>query len=183
MVADALERVFLTHRAELARFVRARCGNAADTEDFLQDLWLKLSGVPAPPSDPLSYLYQMANNLIIDRRRSEQRRERRDDAWADGGAADSETSDAPSAERLVIARSELARVAAMFDELGERTTAIFKSYRLDGAGQRDIATEHGISLSAVEKHLQKAYRAVLQLRYKLDAENGESDRLSQERAE
>jgi RNA polymerase sigma-70 factor (ECF subfamily) len=114
----------------------------------------------------------VADNLVIDRRRSAQRRERRDDAWNALATDDAgEASPAPSAERAAIAKSELARVAALFDELGEPTTGIFRSYRIDGTPQRDIAAHFGLSLSAVEKHLQKAYKAVLQLRDKLDAEN------------
>jgi RNA polymerase sigma-70 factor (ECF subfamily) len=44
--------------------------------------------------------------------------------------------------------------------LGERTDYIFRRHRVEGIPQRDIAAELGISLSAVEKHLQRAYRAV-----------------------
>ena len=172
MIADGLDGAFLAHRAALERFVRARCGDASDAEDILQDLWIKIGGIAAVPDDPLSYLYRVADNLVIDRRRSAQRRERRDDAWSALATDDAgEASPAPSAERAAIAKSELARVAALFDELGEPTTGIFRSYRIDGTPQRDIAAHFGLSLSAVEKHLQKAYKAVLQLRDKLDAEN------------
>lgn len=177
MASDSLEQVFLAHRPALERFLRARCGNAAEAEDLLQDLWLKLAGVMVPVAEPLAYLYRMADNLVLDRRRSAQRRERRDDAWIDfSGSGSAGVSDAPSAERAIIARGQLAQVAQAFDELGERTTAIFKSYRIDGVGQKEIAAQQGISLSAVEKHLQKAYRLVIQLRCNLDAEFGASDR-------
>ncbi len=183
MEAAGLESVFLAHRDALQRFMRARCGNATEAEDLLQDLWFKLANATAPIAEPLAYLYSMADNLVLDRRRSAQRRERRDDAWVDlAGGGSGGVSEAPSPERQVIAKSQLEQVAQIFDELGERTTAIFKSYRIDGEGQRDIAAQHGISLSAVEKHLQKAYRAILQIRDTLDAELGEAERLSQEEA-
>lgn len=181
-VAD-LESVFLAHRNALQRFLRARCGDATEAEDLLQELWFKLANATAPIAEPLAYLYSMADNLVLDRRRSAQRRERRDDAWVDlAGGGSGGISDAPSAERQVIAKSQLAQIAVIFDQLGERTTAIFKSYRIDGEGQREIAAQHGISLSAVEKHLQKAYRAVLQIRDRLDAEMDEVERLAQEEA-
>lgn len=183
MVADGLEGVFLTHRAALERFARARCG-AADADDILQDLWIKLAGVHAPPADPLSYLYRMTDNLIIDRHRSTRRRERRDDAWSVAANGDGASgSSTPSVEQTAIAKSDLARVAALFDELGEPTTGIFRRYRIEGEPQRDIASDYGLSLSAIEKHLQKAYKAVMQLRAVLDAENGDADRLNGERTE
>jgi RNA polymerase sigma-70 factor (ECF subfamily) len=53
---------------------------------------------------------------------------------------------------------------------GERTDHIFRRHRVEGASQKEIAKELGISLSAVEKHLQKAYRALIDLRRRLDAE-------------
>ncbi len=177
MDSDGLEQVLLAHRPALERFLRARCGNPAEAEDLLQDLWLKLSAVTVPVAEPLAYLYRMADNLVLDRRRSAQRRVRRDDSWTDlAGCGSAGVSDAPSAERTIIAKNQLEQVSKAFDELGERTTAIFKSYRIDGIGQREIAEQQGISLSAVEKHLQKAYRLVLQLRYNLDAEFTGSDR-------
>lgn len=184
MAENALETHFLAHRTALARFVRARCGHQADAEDILQDLWIKLGAVATPPDEPLSYLYRMADHLIIDRARSARRRERRDDAWnemAIGG--DPPSSAAPSPERAVMARNELARVAALFDSLGEPTTGIFKSYRIEGVPQREIAERYGLSLSAIEKHLQKAYKAVLQLRDEMDAEKDTPDRLITERTE
>jgi RNA polymerase sigma factor (sigma-70 family) len=176
MKAEGLESVFLANRDALQRFLRARCGDPSDAEDYLQELWLKLSKANGPIVEPLGYLYRMADNLVLDRRRSTQRRVRRDDAWGDlAGSGSNGVSDMPSPEREAIAKSQLAQVSRAFDALGERTTTIFKSYRMDGEGQRDIAERHGISLSTVEKHLQKAYRAVLQIRDKLDTETDATD--------
>jgi RNA polymerase sigma-70 factor (ECF subfamily) len=52
--------------------------------------------------------------------------------------------------------------------LPERTAFIFRQYRVEGASQKAIADELGISLSAVEKHLQRAYKAVLAVRLRQD---------------
>ncbi len=179
MDGNGLEAVFMANRQALERFLRARSGSPAEAEDLVQDLWLKLGGATGPLSEPLSYLYRMADNLVLDRRRSAARRERRDDAWNDlsGGGA-SGISDSPSAERALIAKERLAIVEAALTALGTRTLSIFKRYRIDGVAQRDIANEHGISLSAVEKHLQKAYQTILQLRDNSDADLKQPERLS-----
>jgi RNA polymerase sigma factor (sigma-70 family) len=178
MNKNGLEAVFMANRQGLERFLRARSGSAAEAEDLVQDLWLKLGGVVGPVAEPLAYLYRMADNLVLDRRRSATRRERRDDAWSDlsGGGADG-ISDSPSVERALIAKERLAIVETALKALGERTVSIFRRYRIDGALQRDIASEHGISLSAVEKHLQKAYQTILQLRDNADADSGQPERL------
>ena len=50
----------------------------------------------------------------------------------------------------------------------DRTAQILKMYRLDGLSQKAIANSLELSLSAVEKHLQRAYRKLLVLREELD---------------
>lgn len=161
-----LEAVLLGNRAALLRFMRARGGDA-DAEDLLHELWLKLSVAPPPGpiAEPLAYLYKMADNMMHDRRRAASRRQGRDTAWREAAYAGSAgASDAPSAERTLIARDELARIEAALAVLGTRTTQIFRRFRVDGVGQKTIAAEEGISLSAVEKHLQRAYRAIMAVR-------------------
>jgi len=162
-----LEAVFLEHRPALLRFLRARgAGDAA--EDLLQELWIKAAaGAAGPIAEPLAYLYRVANNLMLDRRRSEMRGARRDTEWSETAPP---VSGGESSEDALAARQWLKAVDETLAALGDRTDAIFRRYRLDGASQRDIAAEQGISLSAVEKHLQKAYRALGDLRRRLDAE-------------
>ena len=74
---------------------------------------------------------------------------------------------APPGEAL---DGRLAAIEAALAGLGPRVDAIFRRYRLDGVGQADIAAEWGISLSSVEKDLQKAYRTLTELKARFDAE-------------
>lgn len=181
MNGDGLEAIFMTHRPMLSRFFAAR-GAGADVEDLLQELWFKVrSARTGPIAEPTSYLFRMADNLLLDRRRADLRRSRRDDQWTGmtrGSVVD--VSDTPSAEQVLIARERLRIVDRAIDALGERTAAIFRCYRVDGISQRDIAARIGISLSAVEKHLQKAYRALAEVRGRLDADSPAPRRLDVE---
>jgi RNA polymerase sigma factor (sigma-70 family) len=157
MAGDALAAAFMTHRGALLRYLRAR-GAGEDAEDLLQELWFKLDGAgDAVVSDPLAYLYRMAHNLMLDRRRAALRRQTREQSYHRDGA---ETEPAPTAERSLMAREQLDTVGRALAALGERTDHIFRRHRVEEVPQREIAAELGISLSAVEKHLQKAYRAV-----------------------
>ncbi|MFM6950694.1 MAG: RNA polymerase sigma factor [Novosphingobium sp.] len=179
MPAPSLEQTYLAHRPELERFLRARCGDADNTQDLMQDLWLKLSRADeARIIDPLPYLYRMANNLVLDRHRSAQQRGQREGAWqqVSHGLPDATYTD-PSAERVAEARQQLDLAEQSLRDLGDRTYRIIRRFRIDEIGQRQIAEEEGISVSAVEKHLQKAYRAVIALRAQLDAEWSEPERL------
>jgi RNA polymerase sigma-70 factor (ECF subfamily) len=102
-----------------------------------------------------------------DRRRSDASRDRRQQDWYQLGA---DPEDEPRGERVLIARERLRRAEAVLAAQGVRVELVFRRYRLDGIGQAAIARELGISLSSVEKDLQKAYRALADLREKFDAE-------------
>jgi RNA polymerase sigma factor (sigma-70 family) len=161
---SGLEAVFLASRPQLLRFLRAHgAGEAA--EDLLQELWIRVAAQPAGPlAQPLAYLYRAANNLMVDQARSRRQAERRDRAWTEATGGEGEWSDTPGAERAVLAREELARAQAELDALGTRAATVFRRYRLDGAAQRDIARELGVSLSTVESDLRRAYRALIEWR-------------------
>lgn len=156
----------------MLRYLAARRLAPDEAQDLLQDLYVKLAdGGPGPVGEPRAYLYRMAENLLLDRRRSAGRRAGREQAWTaaqrgPGGEAD----DRPTAEQVLIGRERLAAVTEALAGLPERTVAVFRRYRIDGIAQRDIAAELGISLSAVEKHLQKAYRVVVEAQARLDAD-------------
>ena len=164
---QGLQRVLLNERPRLLRFLAAR-GAGDEAEDVFQDLWHRLAAVPSQPvAEPVSYLFRAAENLMRDRRRSSASRERRQHAWYETGATAQEQ---PSGERALIARQQLREVDRVLAGLGERVERVFRRYRLEGVGQATIAGELGISLSSVEKDLQKAYRALAELKVKFDAE-------------
>jgi len=153
-----LKAVFLSERPMLLRLLTARLRDPDAAEDVLQDLWLRLENAASGPvADPTAYLFRMASNLAFDRRRSESRRSARDGAWLD---VQSEASDFPNAEDTLIARERLAVLEAAVSRLPERTAMIFRAYRFEGRARKDIAADEGISVSAVEKHLHRAYKAI-----------------------
>ena len=108
-----------------------------------------MAGVPMPAPDP-----QAAQ------------RERN---WTEAsGGTGTDQSDAPSAERVVLGQ-EYARLAQRtLDELGTRPAAIFRRHRVDEVPQRKIAEEFGVSLSTVESDLRRAYRALAELKERMD---------------
>jgi len=168
-----LRAALLEHRAALLRYFIARRVPPDEAEDILQDLVVKLeSHASGPVAEPRAYLYRMAENLLLDRIRSEGRRRGREQAWVAAQSGVSlDADDRPSAERALIARERLTLISAALAALPERTSSVFRRYRIDGVPQRQIADELGISLSAVEKHLQKAYHAVIEAQARLDADN------------
>ena len=168
MSGSGLEAVFLANRERLRGFLAAHgAGDAAD--DLLQELWLKLSSAHTGPiAQPLSYLYRAANNLMLDRYRATQAAAQRDADWTETATTFPGRSDEPSGERRLISREALELAQATLDALGERVATIFRRHRLDGIPQRDIAHEMGVSISTVESDLRRAYRAMIELKERLD---------------
>jgi len=168
-----LRQLSLEMRTELRRFLMARGVREADAEDVLQDMFIRLqSAETGPIRSPRAYLYQMANNMAHTLRRAEGRRQARDASWIGPDDADERIDDAPDPETVTLARDQLARVEAQLDRLPERTAHVFRQFRIEGASQKAIALDLGISLSAVEKHLQRAYRAILDIRGRLGGQMG-----------
>lgn len=160
--AARLDAEFLRNRAKIARYLSAR-GAGESVEDLLQELWFKVAAIStdADVTDPTSYLFRMAHNLMLDRHRTERRRADRDHHYhgvSDLTGAGHDPSPAP--DRALIAKQQLAEVERVLKSLGPRTDFIFRRHRVEEVPQREIAAELGITVSAVEKHLQKAYRAV-----------------------
>lgn len=165
-----LKALFFENRPILLRFLAARRATPDEAEDVLQDLFVRLETHPVGPvAQPIPYLCRMADNLLVDHRRSAAARAVREEAWVDARFG-SEVDDSPSPERLLIGREALAAMTRALAELPERTVQIFRRYRIEGAPHRQIAAELEISVSAVEKHLHKAYQAVVAAQVALDAE-------------
>ena len=98
---------------------------------------------------------------------------RREEDWVDAHSGEErEIDEQPSVETHLIAREQLALLQRVLDGLPERTRIIFRRFRIDGEPQRQIAADIGISISAVEKHLARAYEAIAVARFRLDADVG-----------
>lgn len=168
-MASGLEAVLGGCRARLIRFLQLR-GAGDHAEDLVQEVWLRASAASAQPiANPEAYLFRIAHNVMIDWHRSERQRGQREHAWTEANSGDTlEASPQPSAEQAVIARSVLDEVLAGIEALGEPTASMFRRFRIEGMAQREIAAQFGVSLPTVEKHLQKAYRAMAALHQKID---------------
>ena len=153
--------LFAELRPALSRFLQTRGASPDEAEDILQDVSIKLLAERSGPvAQPRAYLYKMTNNHFLLHRRTAGRRERREEDWVSAHGGGGEADDQPSIETELIAREQLAILQRLLDGLPERTRTIFRRFRIDGEPQRVIAGELGISVSAVEKHLARAYEAI-----------------------
>jgi len=160
--SEGLSDLYLLHRPELRRFLVARTSSEADADDVLNDLWLKIAGAtPGPIANGRSYLFKMANNLVLDRVREARRRDRRNADWTKhnyGIEAGNEEAidDALGAEEMLIESDNLRRLADAIAALPFGAQRVLRMHKLDGLSHAEISARLGISKSAVEKHMATA---------------------------
>ncbi|MEZ5735392.1 MAG: sigma-70 family RNA polymerase sigma factor [Novosphingobium sp.] len=152
------------YRAELLRFLIARCGDREEAEDLLQELWIKASSQKAGPiANGRVYLFRMANNLVSDQRRGRHRAMVRDRNWLEAeGSSDISTEDRPDpampADEVIAREQEVEILKKAISTLPPGAQRALRLHRLDGHGQAQVAEIMGISRSGVEKHLAVAMK-------------------------
>jgi RNA polymerase sigma-70 factor (ECF subfamily) len=158
-----LLEAYFARRAELVRFFTLRLRSQAAAEDLVQDIYLRLAGAEPGPEirNPVSYLYRLGSNLMLDRIRGERRSAARDAAWRDsqrtvlGGA---EIAEEPDAAQTLAARQRLAEVVEALKSLSPQTQRVFRMHKFEGLSHAEVAAALGISRSAVEKHMIAALK-------------------------
>lgn len=162
--AAGLEALYHAHRAELLRFLTARTGDPLEAEDIFQELWLRVQAHSGGPvANGRAYLYRMAQNLLVDRLRERDRRERRERRWSNElmglSTAGTEAADTRSnAEQEMLEREELALVASALANLPPGARRAFELHKLRGLSHLEVAQQLGISKSGVEKHMAVAMK-------------------------
>jgi RNA polymerase sigma-70 factor (ECF subfamily) len=161
---SGLAGLLARHRAELLRFLVARCGSIGDAEDLLHELWIKASSQPMGPiSNGRAYLFRMASNLVLDQARLRHRAMIRDRNWlaADGhaeGAVEDRPDPSQPADEALVREQEAALLRQAIAALPAGARRALQLHRFDGLGQAEVAQVMGISRSGVEKHLAVAMR-------------------------
>jgi RNA polymerase sigma factor (sigma-70 family) len=158
--------VYLERRADLKRLFSQRLGSPDAAEDLLQEMYLKVAAIraPVPVDNPMAYLFRLGSNLMLDRIKSERRAAVRDGAWRQAHGVDVggvEIADQPFAEDAVAARQRLAQIVRALSDLPPQTQRIFRLHKLEGLNQAAVASEVGLSRSAVEKHVSAALKHLL----------------------
>jgi RNA polymerase sigma factor (sigma-70 family) len=152
----AIVRRFLVDRYdEIKRRLAMRLGSTDLAGDALQDAWLRIDRVESigVVRDPGNYIFGVAMNAARDRMREANNRYL-SAAEVDGllDIAD----DAPVPAHIVEMRSDLRALQAILRELPARRREILFAARLDQTPRQEIARRFGVSVSFVEKELQRA---------------------------
>lgn len=145
-------------RPALTRFLARRLP-ASDVEDVLQDIFVNLakSKSSAGVENAQAYLFRVAVNAVA----AHARRSRTSPHLVASDLKEP-TDEGLSVERILISRQELDAVRQDILALPERTRDVFMLHRFEEMSYPEIAERLSISVSAVEKHMMKALRRVLE---------------------
>lgn len=161
-IGEQWETLVRSYHRPLLAYFRKRVGDLTDAEDLTQEVFARLARHPNKDlGDGLNaYVFTIAQNIRKDweRNRSRQRRNSHFDIGDVGGNSD--TPDAlveeRTPERVLVSKEALQEIESALKELPERTRAVFILARLENMHRREIAALHGVSVSAVEKHVMRA---------------------------
>lgn len=159
---SGLQAVLLANRTKLVGFFTSRTRDAAEAEDIVQDLYLRLARLPAGPiTDPMAYLYRMGLNLVVDRARERIRRVQREDAWGEISThrvGNDLVDDSPSPLAELVSRERAQRIADAVASMPPGAARAFRMHKLEGLSHTEVAGRLGISRKGVEKHMAVAMR-------------------------
>ncbi len=139
----------------LQRFFASFRLNSQDVEDLTQEVFLRLARPSHRESlrQPDAFLFTLARNLVRDRARRLQTRAAR-------SAVNLEDldlpCDRPTPEESVEYEERLRRAAGALAGLKSETRRAFIMHRVQGCSYAEIASDMGVSVSMIEKHVMSA---------------------------
>lgn len=158
---SGLAATFIANRERLVRFFTSRTRDHAEAEEIVQEIYLRLDRTTGPIGDPVGYLHRVGLNLVIDRSRERQRRERRESEWTDmttHRVGNDYVDEQPSAFAEIAARQRSAQIGQAIATLPPGAGRVFRMHRIEGLSHAEIARRLGISRKGVEKHMATALR-------------------------
>jgi RNA polymerase sigma-70 factor, ECF subfamily len=180
--ASDTQQIWSEFSDRLRAFIRRRVDSAADAEDILQDVFLRIhrhAGSLERQERLVSWLFQVTRNAITDYYRAPVRRRElpvgappdleqaagQADAWSED---EDEAFDQAGRELAHCLRPMLSRLP---DHYCEAVTLI----DLEGLSQQDAASQAGLSLSGMKSRVQRGRRALEQVMHdccRIDLDSG-----------
>ena len=150
-----LDRLAQRYYAPLASFFRKRTRNTAEVQDLVQQVFLRLAQYREIDKirNADGFIFQTAANTLKDHFRNSAVRDRFIKEQVEkGGPPGSDFSP----ERVLLGRESVAQLADALRQLPERTRDILMLRCFEGLKHGEIARLQGISVRAVEKHMERA---------------------------
>lgn len=151
--SQALAEIFRNHHAALVRFLAVRTGSTEDAKEIVQEAYARVLALDRPETVSVlaGYLWRIAANLAIDRRRERALRER----FSSAALASAEKREF-SAESTCEGQERLAIVERAIGELPPRCLEAFVLHVLNGLKLKEVGREMGIGERMATKYVARA---------------------------
>lgn len=173
----ALDKLYRTLRAEVARFVRSRFGpGPPDPEEVMQAAFERLARAQQADiqiNNPRSYLMTVASNIVRDYHRQAAVRT---SACLEMAlrARDLEVSEV-TPEHVLIDRQRLDILKLALARMPEMRRRVFLFIRVEGMGVAEVARQFGVSETTVYKHVSRAMQDCVAALEAADREHDHDD--------
>ncbi len=150
----SISTAFIEHESFLKRFLKRFLSRPQDIEDVVQDTYLKARCAEESRiiSSPKAFLFRIARNEAL---KTLRKKSRRITDYIEDLESTELGSNEASAEDEVIARQRLGMFCQSVLEMTPRCRRVFLMCKVYGLSYRDIASQLGISVSGVEKHVAR----------------------------
>jgi RNA polymerase sigma factor (sigma-70 family) len=167
--SNSISAVVKAYSKRLLGFIRKRVTNEADAEDILQDVFYQLLGNKEPIDQITAWLFTVARNKIIDRKRKKKPlaldglfSETDDGEMSDW--MDLIMDDSSNPETIYLRNLFQETLKESLDELPEEQKQAFVLNEMEGISFKQISEETGIPVNTL---ISRKRYAVLHLRMKL----------------
>jgi RNA polymerase sigma factor (sigma-70 family) len=154
---NGVYKAYVRHESSLKRFITRFMRGSPDVEDIAQEAFLRAYAVERdrPLEQPKSFLFRIAKHLALSQltRKSKQITdyiEESDDSEVIGIGTESSAEDEVSARQILGLHCEAVAT------LSRQCRHVFLLRKVHGLSHKEIASQLGIAVSTVEKHLVKA---------------------------
>lgn len=149
----ALDQAFRVHGGALLRYLRRKTGYE-EAGDLVQEVFARAAGSPQRNrlANPGGFLRRIAQNLLIDRARTQRSNAVVLFPLLDGIDAFSP----PEQEWNLFASDLISQYEAAVEAMPPKTRRVFLMHRVDELSYREIHQTLGISIATVEYHMIKA---------------------------
>lgn len=156
-----IHRLYADHHGWLQGWLRKKLSNHADAADLAQDTFVRVlrqrRELPTV-REPRAYLVTIAGRLLLNhyRRRSLER------AYEEA-LATLPPEHAPSPEQRLLVLEALDQIDALLAALPTRTRKVFLLAQIEHLPHVEIATQLGLSIRTVQRHIVHAYEQCILL--------------------
>jgi RNA polymerase sigma factor (sigma-70 family) len=173
MSTNSVAAIFTTYRERLLKFIRSRTSVLEDAEDILQDVFYQLTRMDSlskPVEQTAAWLYRVARNSIIDRRKKKKEvplpshyDDDADDYMFDD-IADIMYGAETTPETEHLRKAILEEIKTAVNELPEDQRTVFELTEIAGFSVKEVAEKTGTPVNTV---LSRKHYAVKRLRKRL----------------